>query len=388
MPGVCVAFAGSNRDVKPNDRLPIIEQTHETCCNRKRCIVQGKVRKATRATQRTQTVTNGYFGGYIGKRQPAGNLETRKCIDKLFTLRAKIEGKGKAKQLRACSGRLITELEMNSTYRGAVEIFNLCSKLDGKDLLNAECIRTFVSQVIDGKSWMCRLETSQIAPEMKNSALTTYVPATRRPNVRTKQSTVNPFDAYGLRPLEEPWKMLSAYEFLQQWRCEPLLIPTSYDERGEKRRTAWTQAGKLLLQTKEYRESKVAARPGTHFIAVEPENEEYFLFPAETGGFHHSWVLVRRRRPAVVVIENLPKPSVGKSQEYNSQYCSLFFRPWTLYHGNIVIPPFELLGLPSSELRKWHEGRTQPPVKKRMKKDRRQADGINLGQSILEERLG
>ena len=140
MPGVCVAFAGSNSDVKPNDGLPIIEQTHETCCDRKRCIVQGKVRKATRATQRTQTVTNGYFGGYIGKQQPAGNLETRKCIDKLFTLRAKIEGKGKAKQLRACSGRLITELEMNTTYRGAVEIFNLCSKLDGKDLLNAECI--------------------------------------------------------------------------------------------------------------------------------------------------------------------------------------------------------------------------------------------------------
>ena len=73
------------------------------------------MRRATRATQRTQVVTNGYFGGYIGKRQPAGGLETRKCVDKLFTLRAKIQGKGKAAQLRASSGRLVTELEKNNT---------------------------------------------------------------------------------------------------------------------------------------------------------------------------------------------------------------------------------------------------------------------------------
>ena len=60
---MCVAFAGSNSDVKPNDRLPIVEKTHEACCKRKRCIMDGpKLRKATRTTQRTQTVTNGYFG--------------------------------------------------------------------------------------------------------------------------------------------------------------------------------------------------------------------------------------------------------------------------------------------------------------------------------------
>ena len=82
MPGLCVAFAGSNSDVKPNDRLPIIEETHETCCTKKRCLKKGNsVKGATRATQRTQTVTHGYFSGYIGKRQPAGKLETQKCVD-------------------------------------------------------------------------------------------------------------------------------------------------------------------------------------------------------------------------------------------------------------------------------------------------------------------
>ena len=37
MPGLCVAFAGSNTDVKPNDRLPILPETHEPRCERKAC---------------------------------------------------------------------------------------------------------------------------------------------------------------------------------------------------------------------------------------------------------------------------------------------------------------------------------------------------------------
>ena len=131
-------LAGSNSDVKPNDRLPILECTHEKICKKTRCIVKkGNLKKTTRATQRTQSTTNGYFGGYIGKRQPAGSLETRKCIDKLFTLRSKYQGKGKAAQLRAASGRMITDIEMNSTFRGAVEVFNLCRNLHPHDVLFA-----------------------------------------------------------------------------------------------------------------------------------------------------------------------------------------------------------------------------------------------------------
>ena len=56
MPGLGVALAGSNSDVKPNDRLPILEQTHESHCKRKRCTVKkNNLKKAIRATQRTQT---------------------------------------------------------------------------------------------------------------------------------------------------------------------------------------------------------------------------------------------------------------------------------------------------------------------------------------------
>ena len=35
MPGLCVAFTGSNTDVKPNDRLPTNPESHESCCHKK-----------------------------------------------------------------------------------------------------------------------------------------------------------------------------------------------------------------------------------------------------------------------------------------------------------------------------------------------------------------
>ena len=70
-------------------------------------------------------------------------------MDKLFTLRAKLAGKSQAQQLRVVRQRLITDIEMDSTYRGAVEIVNLCQHLKSADVLFAECIRTFCNFTID-----------------------------------------------------------------------------------------------------------------------------------------------------------------------------------------------------------------------------------------------
>ena len=62
MPGLSIAFAGSNSDFKSNDRLPINNLTHESYC-KKGCVKNNNLEKSTRTTQRTQSVTNGYFGG-------------------------------------------------------------------------------------------------------------------------------------------------------------------------------------------------------------------------------------------------------------------------------------------------------------------------------------
>ena len=69
-PGLCVGLSGSNTDVKLNDRLPIIEATHEKDECSEKCIPRdpGKRRRViTRMVRRTaeiQARINGYFGGY------------------------------------------------------------------------------------------------------------------------------------------------------------------------------------------------------------------------------------------------------------------------------------------------------------------------------------
>ena len=110
-----------------NDRLPIIEATHERECTSKRCVKANPCfTKVARKAQRTQTQTRGYFGGYIGKSQPTGAKETQKLMKNAEVLNEKMTGASAQRSLRAVSSRLATDLEMGSTLRGAVEIQNLC----------------------------------------------------------------------------------------------------------------------------------------------------------------------------------------------------------------------------------------------------------------------
>ena len=155
---------------------------------------------------------------------------------------------------------------MNSTFRGAVEVFSLCRHLHPNDVLFAECIRTFSSMVIDGRSWLQRLDALERDTGGKGSVqfdMDVYVPPTKRPNVRTDRSTPNNMDIYGFRPLRHPWKLLSVYEFLMAWRAEPLLVPSYYTSTCVTPMTVWTDKGKALIKSMAYIAGEVAALPGT-----------------------------------------------------------------------------------------------------------------------------
>ena len=80
-------------------------------------------------------------------------------------------------------------------------------------------------------------------------------------------------------------------EFLQQWRCEPLLIPTYYFNREEPARARWTKSDAELIKTRKSKEGDVATKPREHFRAVEPDKDTYFLFPMDTWTFCRSWAL-------------------------------------------------------------------------------------------------
>ena len=77
-----VTVFGFNTDVSPNDRLPIMEETHEQRCS-KACVGNVSIASIACKAQRSQTLTMGYFSGYIVKAQPVGRYELKKCMDKM-----------------------------------------------------------------------------------------------------------------------------------------------------------------------------------------------------------------------------------------------------------------------------------------------------------------
>ena len=256
---------------------------------------------------------------------------------------------------------------MNSTFRGAVEEVNLCRNSKSNDVLFAECIRTFSSHGIDGRSWMYRLEAFKQSEGIKEFQEETYIPPTKRPNVRTERSKPNEMDIYGFRPLQHPWRLLSVYEFLMAWRAEPLLVPSYYKNKGVREQTAWTEKGLQLIKTKAYKDGNDVAKPGIHYVVVEPEAHEYYTFPEHPADiyrvFRHAWVLIRKKRPDVVVIEGLKLPSSSRSDIENAKYCSLFFRPWTLLNGDTQVPHLALLGCGQAVLRQVYDVSRTPASK-------------------------
>ena len=137
--------------------------------------------------------------------------------------------------------------------------------------------------------------------------------------------------------------------------CEPLLVSKHYLNRNEPARTTWTEAGKQLVKTQKSKDRDVATKPGEYVMALKSETDDYFMCPGATGHFCHSWVRISKRRLDVVVIEGLGLPSVNKTSGCNAQYCSLFFRPWTLRRGDATLPHLSLFGRGAAVLQHWQE---------------------------------
>ena len=363
-PGLCVGFSGGNTDVKLNDRLPIVQETHEHDC-KDHCVssrpekITKQVRRTIRKQQRTQSLINGYFGGYIGKRQKIGQLETKKCIDKMYTLRERDKGRSAKQQHRAVTGRMLTDIEMNGTARGQVEEFNLAANLKSSDILWQEFIRTFQTCSVDGQRVLHKLAIEE--QRIKETHASVFILATQKPNYRSRGCKASVVDAYGFRSLSgTPFACLSLYEFSRYWQATPLLPPGSYGTRTP--RTEWTSQGYAASKGGQFRHNNNLVRPGIHYVVIEVADNEYYTFAdiRSLEKLRHSFVIERRPRPVVPVIEGLPLPSPSKGKDYNARYLNAFFRPWTLFgdtdhaalddlfrkRGAQNVPHLSVLGIP------------------------------------------
>ena len=90
-----------------------------------------------------QSTMAGYFGGYSSKVQDMGMKELKQLRE---ALERKVDGTTKKqvpKAFQEYSKRLLKDLEAKSMVRTAVETLNLSLAADNKDVLKAECFRTF-----------------------------------------------------------------------------------------------------------------------------------------------------------------------------------------------------------------------------------------------------
>ncbi len=76
---------GSNSDFQSSDRLPIIAETHETCCV-KTCADVEDLDRLLLAMQLLQNQLRGYFGGYMANAITLGDFEEMYLNDSIAQL--------------------------------------------------------------------------------------------------------------------------------------------------------------------------------------------------------------------------------------------------------------------------------------------------------------
>jgi len=331
--GLVVGF-GCNTHTGPNDRLPITAKTHERACKRQ-CVKAGSVALIARKTQCSQTQQAGYIGGYMCKVQPAGRYEMQKCIQKMYTLREHTKDWTPKDQAKAAVRRMITDLEMKGTLRGAAEVFNLCVNLRSEDSLFQECIRTFMTVAFPGSAFLHRLELELDGVGCER--VSTRIPPTRRPAERSKGSTPPIVDIYGFRGQDPRVALLSPFSFLMYWSAEPVLPPHRQDNACK--RSEWCKDGEEYYEAHKHDPHGCRLRPGFHYRVIEP-SDDYLVFPNDKvlATFRHRWVLVRNPRPMVPVFQHSKLPGPRRTSEENARLSSVYFRPWTLHAGHAMLP--------------------------------------------------
>ena len=296
--GLAVA-CGFNTHTGPNDRFPIMLETHEPSCKRQCVDGDGDILTIARAVQTTQTMATGYFAGYIVKVQPCGRYELKKCTDKMYSLRERIQMRTTGDQARAATRRMLTDLEQKGVLRGAVECFNLCVNLREEDSLFQECVRTFMSTSFPGSAFLHRLEMELAG--VGAECVSMRIPATRRPNARTKASRAPEAEAYGFRDIRDKRiGMLSPFEFAMYWCAEAVLPPCHKESNG---RSEWCPGGKAYYEKHKHDQYGPGLVAGTHYRVVEDCGSDCAVFPdlPALSVFRHRWLLVRTPRPTVPV---------------------------------------------------------------------------------------
>ena len=243
---------------------------------------------------------NGYFGGYISKKQKIGQFELKKSVSTLPLLQEKLEGRGlqsASAQLAHVVNRMFTTLESKGILRVATEEFLLSSRYKAHDQLAAEFIRTFRSRNFPGKFFIQRYEALR-----KGGTLDVRV---LLPKNAAGKGVIDVVSLYGFRNMTPDVLHLSPWEFVQWMKPVRLEAPSATNKM-----TKWTVVGK---QKRDQGMDVSAVEPGSDYVLDAPflrSSPHMFPFaqaaklfgttvPPTYERFRHTYMLRQRHRPVM-----------------------------------------------------------------------------------------
>ena len=317
-------FAGDNGDIKFPHKLPIIPETHERgelfAANRERCCQSVSELDLLYLLQASQGVAAGYFGGYSSKMQDIGHKETLRlghALDRKFDAEAT---SGRSKDFNRYAKRLVKDLEAKGIIRTSLESLNLAWHADTKDVLRAECYRTFPTVSFPANQLLHREEVE--TGKKRSSSIIAAVYHGRADGL--KSYTEWPFDLmYGFRGREHNVDLLSPFEMLRFWAVQKVDIPTLKQPSGTAELTAEGAAALKKWPTRRL-------HPGLHYVVSPAEGRLLLPDLACLGGLRHTWVWSKRTHPYVPVWSSAKIPKASLSPEENGRLLSVYMRPWTL----------------------------------------------------------
>ena len=307
--------------------MPIQSETHEELPQdvkqHARCGIRSLNEQAS-DMQSVMAALAGYFGGYTSKMQPIGERETQQ-LRNAAQRRVDCEpSEGRERDFQKSVRRLVKDLEMKGTIRTAVESANLSLYAKNKDILKAECIRTFPHVNFPASLLLKReeIETLKVAGTSIIAAL--Y----RDGNTRARMYAEATFDLmYGFRGSEDEVDVLSPYEMILLYSMERICPP---NPNNEKNRATWTDEGNEYRRACRDTNQNAKYKPGEHYKATPAKGRILLPDIDALHGLRHSWCWERRRRLHLPTWSFSKVPQAEYSPEENARLLSVYMRPWTL----------------------------------------------------------
>ena len=298
-PSAWMVFSGDNGDIKFPHRMPIIPETHEKTlifdARRQSCCNADLTLQMTYDMQAGQAVAAGYFGGYSAKMQDIGHKELQR-LEQSLRRKVDAEAQGTAgKAFHVFSRRLLKDLESKGIIRTSVESLNLSIHANQKDVLSAECVRTFATVIFPASLLLKREEVETL----KVPGHSVIAAVFHGKGEGKKTYTEAPFDLlYGFRGNKHQVDLFSPFEMLMFWSMEKISAPSMHDDNS---RSEWTNEGRKYMAECKAVQEKPTWLPGVHFEAI--EDDSCILLPDLPAlcFLRHRWCWTKRSRPHVPV---------------------------------------------------------------------------------------